>query len=174
MKKVISLLILVVMILGVTTISQATTSSELANKIYEIGKPYGMTEDNRVRIERYLKENPVSDDVANQVVANAEKVAQIFKNRGVTDYSKLTNSDKDSIKSIANETASLLGLTLKFEAKRLYIYKNGELIETFRYDNSKLLYTGNSNGILIGSSIVAIALIAGITTIATRKKLANA
>ena len=67
MKKIISILLVLIMMIGVfATVVNATTSSELADEIYEIGKPYGMTEANRVRIERYLSENPVTDSEANQ------------------------------------------------------------------------------------------------------------
>ena len=66
----------------------------------------------------------------------------------------------------------IIGLTLKFKAKEVEIYKNGKLIETARYDGSKLVYTGNNvNAVLVVSSVVVIALVAGF---ALRKKFANA
>ena len=172
MKKIVSLLILIVLIIGVASVACATSSSELADKIYEIGKPYGMTTANKVRIERYLKENPVSDEVANKVVAKMEEGAKVFADAGATKYSELSDSEKEQIKTIANEAASTLGLTLKFTAKEVEIYKNGELIEVVHYDSDKFLYTGNNvNTILVVSSVVVIALVAGF---ALRKKFANA
>ena len=56
MKKVLSILVLIIMIMGVVTAVYATSSSELADKLYEMGKPYGMRNANKVRIERYLKD----------------------------------------------------------------------------------------------------------------------
>lgn len=172
MKKLISILVLVIMIMGVCSITFATTSSKLADEIYAIGKNYGMTEANRVRIERYLKENPVSDEVADKVLAKIKEGAAIFDSAKAGKYSSLTSSQKNQIISIANETASLLGLTLKFKSHDIEIYKNGKLIEVARYDGSKLIYTGNNvNSILVVSSVVVIALVAGF---AFRKKFANA
>lgn len=172
MKKVVSLLILIVMIIGVASVVCATSSLELAGKLYEIGKPYGMTTANKVRIERYLKENPVTDEVANKVVAKMEEGAKVFKDADATKYSELSDSEKEEVKSIANEVATIMGLTLKFKAKEVEIYKDGELIEVVHYDSNKFLYTGNNvNTILVVSSTVVIALVAGF---ALRKKFANA
>ena len=172
MKKVVSFLIAILMIMGVATFSNAASSSELANRIYEIAKPYGMTSANKVRIERYLKENPVSDETANNVIAKLETAIKVFKDANATKYSELSTKQKNEIKSIANETATILGLTLKFKAKEVEIYKNGKLIEVARYDDNKYMYTGNSvNPVLVVSSVVAVALVA---TFALRKKFANA
>ena len=84
----------------------------------------------------------------------------------------LWNYKKEKVKSLANETAGIIGLTLKFKAREVEIYKNGKLIETARYDGDKLVYTGNNvNAVLVVSSVVVIALVAGF---ALRKKFANA
>ena len=172
MKKLVSILMVIIMILGVASVVNATSSSELADKLYEIGKPYGFSNANKVRIERYLADNKVTDEEADKVVAKAEEVAKVFEDAGAKKYSELSDSQKEKVKSLANETAGIIGLTLKFKAKEVEIYKNGKLIETVRYDGSKLLYTGNNvNAVLVVSSVVVIALVAGF---ALRKKFANA
>ena len=172
MKKILSVLILIVMVIGLATVVNAATSANLADKIYEIAKPYGMTEANRVRIERYLKDNEVTNAEADKVVAKLQEAAAVFEKAGATKYSELSDSEKEQIKSIANETATILGLTLKFKADSVEIYKDGKLIEVARYDGDKLIYTGNnSNTVLVVSSVVVIALVAGF---ALRKKFANA
>ena len=172
MKKLVSLLIAIIMIMGVVTAVYATSSSELADKLYEMGKPYGMTTANKVRIEKYLKQNPVTDEEADKLVAKMEAGIEIFKKAGVTKYSKLSDAQKEEIKSLAVEAGKIIDLTVKFEAKEAKIYKNGKLIEVANYDGDKFLYTGNNvNTILVVSAVGAIALIAGF---ALRKKFANA
>lgn len=172
MKKLISLLILIVMIMGVATVANATTSAELPEKIYELAAPYGMTNSDKLRIERYLKDNPVSDEDADQILAKVREVLQIFKDAGITSYVQLTEEQANQIKSIANETADILGLTIKFKPGQAYIYKNGKLIEVVTLRDGKLAYTGNNaNMILVVSSVVVIALATGFIA---RKKFANA
>ncbi len=172
MKKLVSILMVIIMILGVASVVNATSSSELADKLYEIGKPYGFSSANKVRVERYLADNKVTDEEADKVVAKAEEVAKVFEDAGAKKYSDLSESQKEKVKSLANETAGIIELTLKFKAKEVEIYKNGKLIETARYDGSKLVYTGNNvNAVLVVSSVVVIALVAGF---ALRKKFANA
>ena len=172
MKKIVSLLLVLVMVLGVFSVVKATKSSELADEIYKVGKPYGMTEANRVRIERYLSENPVTDEEANAILAKAKEMAKVFEDAGASKYSELSDSQKEKVKSIAVETGKIIDLTVVFKAKEVEIYKNGKLIEVARYDSDKFLYTGNNvNTILVVSSVVVIALVAAF---ALRKKFANA
>ena len=172
MKKLISIFVAIIMIMGVFTVVRATTSSKLADEIYALAKDYGMTESNKLRIERYLADNPVTDKEADKVLAKVKEAIAIFDKAGEKKYSELSDSQKEEIKSIANETASIVGLTLKFKTKEVEIYKNGKLIEVARYDGDKLLYTGNNvNMVLVVSSVAAIALVAGFVA---RKKFANA
>ena len=171
MKKVVSFLIAIIMVIGVFTSVNATKSSELAGEIYTLLKPYGMTNSNRVRINRYLADNPVTEKQADQIIAKVKEAIKVMDKAGAKKYSDLSDSEKDEIKSIASEAADILGLTLKFSTGSVSIYKNGKLIEVARYDGDKLLYTGNNNSILVVSSVVVIALA---TAFAFRKKFANA
>ena len=173
MKKILSILVIIMVIIGVSTIVNAKTSSELAEELYQIGKPYGFTTANKLKVERYLADNPVSDEVANKLIAKAKELkTEVFDKADTDSYSELSASQKEKLKSIANEAANLLGLTLKFKTKEVEIYKNGKLIEVARYDGDKFVYTGNStNVVLVVSSVVIIALVSGF---ALRKKFANA
>ena len=64
------------MILGVASVVNATSSSELADKLYEIGKPYGFSNANKVRIERYLADNKVTDEEADKVAARITELIE--------------------------------------------------------------------------------------------------
>ena len=173
MKKVLSFLVLFVLLATFATTVNAVSSNELADKLYELGSPYGMTSSHKLRIERYLADNEVTDDQANQIVAKAEAAVAIMKEAGTTDYFSLTDSQKNQIKSLAVEAADIIGLTLTFSNRTVQIYKDGKLIDTVSADDgSKLAYTGNNtNAILVVSSVAVIALAVGF---AARKKFANA
>ncbi len=173
MKKIVSFLILFVIVASLATVVNATSNSELAEKLYEMGKPYGLTSADKVRIERYLSDYPVTSEEADKIIAKAEEAIQVMKDADVTDYTKLTAEQKEQMKSIANEAADILGITLTFTNNgQVKVYKNGKLIETVRLEDGKLAYTGNNtNTILVVSSVAVVALAAGLVA---RKKFANA
>ena len=174
MKKLISMAIVLVMVVALfPTMINAATNDTLADEIYSMGAKYGMTEADKVKIERYLSDYPVTDDQANQVIAYANEAVQIMENAGVTDYRELSREDKDALKSIANNAASVLGVTLTFKAGTVEVYKDGKLIETITSSTSgKLAYTGNNiNTVLVVSSVAVVALAAAVVV---GKKFANA
>lgn len=172
MKKLltISILALMVILMSVTGV-KAANNDNLADTLYNIGAKYGMTKADKVKIERYLADNPVTESEANSIVAKANEAAKIMDAEGTTEFKKLPESKKSEIKSIASEAANVVGATVTFKKNTVEIYKNGKLIETVSNNNGKLAYTGNNNIVLVVSSIVVIAL-ASITI--ARKKMANA
>ena len=173
MKKLLTISILAVMlVLMAVTGVNATTNDNLAETLYNMGSKYGMTTSDRVKIERYLADYPVTEDEANAIVAKAEEAVAVMEAAGVTDYKELTTEQKNELKSIANEAASIIGVTLVFRTGAVDVYKDGTLIETATLSNSgKLAYTGNNNIVLVVSAIAAIALV---SVAVARKKLANA
>ena len=157
MKKLLSIAIVFVMVAVLaTTAVNAATSSTLANDLYTIGSKYGMTSADKVKIERYLADNAVTDEQANQVLAKANEAAKIMDEAGVTNYKDLTADKKN-----------------EFKSGNVEVYKDGKLIETLGVSNNgKLVYTGNNtNVILVVSSVAVVALAAGFVA---RKKIANA
>ena len=174
MKKILSILILIVLLFSLTITVNASSADDLADTLYNMGSPYGMTSADKVRIERYLSDNDVTDEQADEIISIAEQAVAIMEEAGATGYSDLTTTQKNELKSLANEAADILGLTLTFSKGRVDIYQSGVLIESVTLENDKLVYTGsNINIVLVVSSIavLVIALVAGYTA---RKKFANA
>lgn len=172
MKKLLTISILAVMLILMTVTGvNATTNSNLAQTLYNIGAKYGMTNGDKVKIQRYLADNPVTDSEANAIVAKANAAAKIMDEAGTTDYKALSDDKKAELKSLANEAASIAGATVSFTANSVEIYKDGKLIETIGNNGGKLAYTGNNNIVLVVSSIAVIALA---SVAVARKKLANA
>lgn len=174
MKKtlIVSILMSIILFVGASVVSAATTET-LADELYVKGKKYGMTTADKVRIERYLSENPVTDEQANQIMSKADEAVAVMENAGVTNYNKLTQDKKSELKTIAKETADIVGVKLVFKSGSVEIYDaNGKLIETVAQNNGKLAYTGN-NSVNVVLTVSVIAMIALAITVGG-KKIANA
>lgn len=174
MKKtlIVSILMSIILFVGASVVSAATTET-LADELYVKGKKYGMTTADKVRIERYLSENPVTDEQANQIMSKADEAVAVMENAGVTNYNKLTQDKKSELKTIAKETADIVGAKLVFKSGSVEIYDaNGKLIETVAQNNGKLAYTGN-NSVNVVLTVSVIAMIALAITVGV-KKIANA
>lgn len=174
MKKILTISILaVVLLMSLVNVACAATKDTLADTLYKMGAEYGMTAADKVKIERYLAENPVTDEQANTIVAKAEEAVAVMKEAGTKDYSKLTTAQKDKVKAIATEAANTIDVKLVFKTKSVEIYnKDGKLIETVTNNNGKLAYTGNSVNVVLVVTMVAVVALSLIAV--ARKKLANA
>lgn len=173
MKKSLTVALLFVMlVMAFATVVNAATSAELAAKLYEKGAAYGMTSADKVKIERYLAENPVTDAKADEVLAKADEAIAVMDNAGVKNYSELTAAQKEQVKTIAKEAAEIVDVKLVFKKGAVEIYnKEGKLIETVTQNNGKLAYTGNNVNVVLVVSVIAIIALA--ITVVTRRKIAN-
>ena len=108
MKKLLTISILFVMVLAMcTSIVSATTNAELPDALMAIGEKYGATATEKIRLERYLADYPVTDEQANAILAKAQEVDNIMKAAGVTDVRKLTQDQKNQVKAVINEAAKI-------------------------------------------------------------------
>ena len=169
MKKSIVISILTaIIVMACATLVNATTTATLAEELYAKGKKYGMTSADKVKVERYLSENTVTDEQANAIVAKADEAIAIMEAAGTTDYSKLTDAQKDQVKSIANSAADIIDVKLVFKKNTVEIYNNaGKLIETIGNNNGKLAYTGNNVNVVLTTSVIAVIALA--ITVATKR-----
>ena len=169
MKKsfIISILTAIIIMACATAVNAATTKT-LADELYAKGQKYGMTSADKVKIERYLSENPVTDEQANALVAKADEAIAIMENAGTTDYNKLTSSQKEQLKTIATSAANIIDVKLVFKKGTVEIYDNtGKLIETVGQNNGKLAYTGNNVNVVLTTSVIATIALA--ITVVTKR-----
>ena len=175
MKKIVSsivmLAIMLTMFLG-TSVNAATTN-ELVDKIYSMGQPYGLTSSDKVRLERFLADNPVTEAEADTLIAKAEEAVAVMENAGVTSVSDLTAAEKSELQGIAKEAASIVGVNLVFKAGTVEVYKDGKLIESISNNYGKLAYTGNNISTVAVVFLVAIFALA-IGLVFARRRVANA
>ena len=171
MKKSLLISILTaVIVMACATLVNAATTATLADELYAKGKKYGMTSADKVKVERYLSENTVTDEQANAIVAKADEAIAVMEAAGTTDYSKLTDAQKDQVKSIANSAADIIDVKLVFKKNTVEIYNNaGKLIETIGNNNGKLAYGNNSVNVVLTVSVIAMIALA--ITVATKRIL---
>ena len=169
MKKTLSIIILVAMlVIALGGVVNAATTKTLADELYAKVQKYGMTTAEKVKIERYLSENPVTDEEANSLMAKADEAIAVMEKAGTTDYNKLTTAQKDEIKSIATSAANVIDVKLVFKKGTVEIYDNaGKLIETVGQNNGKLAYTGNNVNVVLTTSVIAIIALA--ITVVTKR-----
>ena len=171
MKKSLLISILTaVIVMACATLVNAATTATLADELYAKGKKYGMTSADKVKVERYLSENTVTDEQANAIVAKADEAIAVMEAAGTTDYRKLTDAQKDQVKSIANSAADIIDVKLVFKKNTVEIYNNaGKLIETIGNNNGKLAYTGNNVNVVLTTSVITVIALA--ITVATKRIL---
>ena len=170
MKKLLMIMSIIITVMLIAAINvKAASNTELINTVYNIGSKYGLTSADKVKIERYLADNPVTEQEADSLISKAEEIDAIMKEAGVTDPTKLSQADKDRIQSIANEAASILKVSLVIKNGNVEIYKDGKLIENVSINNGKLAYTGNNNYVIFGISAVAIVALVIVCIMKKRK-----
>lgn len=179
MKKLATVTLLIVMLVAFLagTVNAATESELLEYLSQEFtvgGETISISESDKVKIERYLNENEVTEEQADYVIAKVDEAVSILQSAGETDLTKLSREDKDSLISIANDAASELGLSVSYDAssKTISIYKDGSLIESVSiYSGSELVQTGSTNYVFY--AILAVAVIA-LATAGVKRVKANA
>ncbi len=172
MKKVLTIAIVAIILMMATmTVVNAATSSTLADELYAIGSNYGMTQNDKVKMEQYLKDYPLSEEKCNEILGLAKQAEQIMIDHNTKDVHSLPADVKAQLIELANRAAAIAGVTLDFKSDRIDVYKDGKWINSF--GSSNLVPTGTQvNTALVVSSVAVIALAATAITVATKKRLA--
>ena len=176
MKKIItiSMICMIIVMVFVGGVNAATKES-LINDLYALTSKYGVTEADKVKAERFLTENPITDEQANQIYEKAKEAIKVLEDAGVTDVKKLntqlTKEQKRKCRALCQEAADIVGTTLTYKNGTVEVYKDGKKIEVFYFTDGKLIYTGNEvNMTIIVSTVGVIALAAALIV---RRRFAN-
>lgn len=173
MKKVLTVAILLVVALMSATVVNAASAATLGSDLYALGAKYGLTEAEKVKVDRYVAQYNVTDEQAAVVLAKAQEVAKVFEDEGVTTYKALSTAGKNKVIALAKEGAEAVGLTLVVDGDYVYLSKDGKVVDARPMTSSNTLaYTGNSvNMTVVVSLVAAIALVA---VIVAKKRLSYA
>ncbi|MCI8546166.1 MAG: hypothetical protein HFJ44_02925 [Clostridia bacterium] len=145
-----------------TSTKKEESSADTVDEIYEIGKKYGMTAKDKQELQNFIDRNGLTNAQVEKLLAKTKEAEKVMTAAGTTDYNKLTKAQKEQLKTIANEAASEVGISLVFRSKAVDIYKDGKKVLVITNNNGKLSYTGNKSNIAViaVSSVAVIALAA--------------
>ena len=202
MKKIVSGLIeLIAVILfvgpsahadGAITADEQRILSELDKGVTVGGKTFNIGASERAQAENFLKQNDVSADKVNGVVAQIQKARSLVESSGL-DVSNINSiealikalplSTKNELKNIITEAANILGLTITFYPGGYSITQPGSASSSTATGSTKpsssTVYTSGGavkqTGITHLSSAISFAsllLVAAGAFVVGRKKLA--
>lgn len=177
-KLLVSIIILISILAASIACVKAESSDKLidyASKTFTInGKEKKLPTQYLNSLKSYVKEYPVSDADADKIIAKSNEAIAVVNKEGVSDISKLSQAKKDEVKAIAEDIASIAGVTINYDYtdKTLSIYKNGKMYcDPIYLGESKFVQTGN--GTMTYVIPAAVALIAVATIFGARKLKAN-
>lgn len=147
MKKTLFVLSLILCLFLVSGSVLAATKQDIldyAKGTYVIGgKSIKLANTDIVSIERFLNNNTLTQSQLDTTLANMKSFVRILQDAGVTEVNKLSTTQKDSLISLMESTATTLGLTLNIDNNSgiISIYQGGTQIHQFSLDKV-LQFTG--------------------------------
>ena len=171
MKKTLTVLLLIVLVMMMATTVQASASDDLLaflSKSFTVaGEKVSLSAADKVKIERYLADNPVTESEASAIEAKVNETVSYLDQTGVSKVEDLTSAQKDKVMSLVNEAAGVIDLTVSYSSadKAFGIYKDGELIDSVSASDA-LATTG---GINVACVVAVVAIIAVAATLVVKK-----
>ena len=182
MKKVLKIaLVFVIVLLCSVTVVKAATNEDLiacAKKNYDInGKTYTLKAADRVKVERILKQYPVTDEQADQIIGMVDEGVEVLRKANLTDPTKLSKADKEKLLDLGQRAARIAGFELTYDAKTdaLSLYRDGVLVDQATTSDA-LVQTGSKDYsyIVYAGAGVAVIAIVGFVVYTAKKNKVNA
>ncbi len=164
MKKL-GMLLAIVLFMGITQV-YAMSEAELKDKLFqtiEIGNDkYGLSEDHKVLVERYLDQNEVSSEHADFIAKRIDKAIEIIKSQKSAEFKKYSKKAKEDLKALVVEISENTSV-------KATVTKNSVIV--YNTDGTKVEVTGlvkktgmtNSNVLMIvGISFIIVAVGTGL------------
>lgn len=174
MKNLLKISLVFVALLLVVTTVNAATASEFVAYVSSAKTIAGqsvtlVTAAQKAEIERYLAKNDVSESDLDYLKGKFDEGVAVMDAAGVTDYTKLSQTDKDRLVSLANEASERTGIKINFNSNgTVSIYNlDGTLFTT---TGSTIKQTGSNNY----AYIPVIAIVAVAIVLISKRGLANA
>lgn len=169
MKKTLKIMIVAILLMVIATTVNAYTNDELIAYLTSsktvAGETVTLTSDEKGAIRSYLEENPLSDEDAAKVKAQAEEVIAIMDAAGTTDITELSDADKSKITSLVNSAADIAGVVVNVDAGKKTVSvetKAGKTLFAEDYTTRKTItYTGANYAMYIVPvvAIIAVAMV---------------
>lgn len=159
MKKFLQFaLVLVVSLCYVTNVNAATKED-----LISYATKYGTSEQVNL-VKSYLADNTISAEDGDKLIQKADQIRSIMNAAGVTDPTKLSKDQKNQVRSIATEAASLVGATYTYNTttKRVTVTgPNGKVYGSVSVvPTNRLAATGSDYTVYVAVSGLAVVLAA--------------
>jgi len=168
MKKVLTVMITIVMLVSLVTVVNAATPNEdmrafLAGSFTVCGSTVKLSDTELVKVDKYLSTHTLTAEQVTDVKAGINDIVTYINNTGVKSVDKLTDAQKQTVLNKASDTAAVLNLTVSYDSKNqtLNVYENNTLVDTVSL-TKKLPTTGGQVVMPLAFSVLAIIAIAGI------------
>jgi hypothetical protein len=164
MKKGILFVIAAVVLFGFSNV-YAMSESELQEKLtkaYTInGATFQANGSQIAQIERYLKENEISEADADVISAKVDEMVKVIEDSGATSISALKTTDTDKLTTILNDISDKTSVKLSVSNGTISVYNTDGTLFT-KIEESVVKQTNNNNIIAISSliSLIGIAVVA--------------
>lgn len=155
MKKI-SFFVLLAATLFFSIKVDALTSSELKDKLYQEvtvgGHTFTLSDSQKVIVDRYFRENAITDADATYIGIRVDKAINIVKQEGNVDFKNYPQSTKDALKALVLEINTNTGV-------KATLTKDGLTVKNF--DGTIVLIdgpvkqTGSNESVMRGISLVA-------------------
>jgi len=170
MNKVAKVFALVLfMVLALATAVNASANEDLLkelSKTYTVGgKEISISAADKVKIERYLADNPVTEAEKDTIISKLNAIVDIMNSENVSDPGKLSAAKKTEAMNLAKEAASAIDLKLVMDTNTntIDVYNaEGKLLESAKIEQGKLSYTGNSSIVYVVVAIIAVAAVVAV------------
>ncbi len=188
MNKVCKILGIMAIILCMMTLSvKAYTNDDvityITSKHTVNGRTMQLEADQRESLRQYLKQNPVTDTQAGDIIAKLDRAKSIISDTGATSLSQISDSVKGQLMFLVKDAGKIAGLLVEIDTVNNIItikdskgnviirptsynilFSNpaastGESTTTKKSSTNKLVYTGNHYGIS-KQMILAIVVVA--------------
>ncbi len=187
-KSAVVLMTILVAVMAFASKSSATTKEELKEYMCS-GEAFTGTElvirdVDKAKLEKFFKENDMTEEQATKIKGIIDKAVAYMNADGAKSPNQMSTREKKKILfGYAKEAASILGLTVTYDAseERLDIYRDGKFLDSLNWGvevkdgvgttEPGLIQTGTTNYAYV--AIVAVMLIASITLIVARKNAAK-
>lgn len=166
MKKFLQVaLVFVVSFCYLTNVNAATKQDliDYASKTFTIAGKNVSSPEMAAIVKNYLAENEISESNADQIIAKADQIIAIMNAANVSDPTKLSKAQKDQIRSLATEAASLAGATYTYDTttKRVTVIgPNGKVYGSAQLVTNRLAATGADYTVYVAVSGLAVVLAA--------------
>ncbi len=157
------LLLTVILVCGTLVTAFASPNTDVINELKEVGK---VPATYIIQAENYLKTRELTQVEADAVIAQIMVAADIMKNAGVTDLSKLSSADTQKILAVVTEAGAVLdiAISVKKSADGTYTIigmdSTGQEVVNF---SSKVVKQTGSNDLLLLFGIILLAAAGGST-----------